>query len=152
MRKSIAAVALIRRTQADQMRYLAQWNPKWRRYNCVAGHKREAESFRECMLREVNEELGLCEATDFEVSEAPLAHLEFDSWSESAGVETHYVMEVYEVIILNDAALGKVTGDSRNRWLSEREILSERAEDGNAVSPTMLRILGEMASNGGLAN
>jgi molecular chaperone DnaJ len=67
MRQSVAAVALIRRSEAGQALWLAQWNPHWRRYNFVAGHKRPDESFRQCVVRELAEELGLREGADISV-------------------------------------------------------------------------------------
>src|SRR5262249_26592195 len=97
MRQSYAGVALIRRHQETQTLWLAQWNPHWHAFNYVAGHKRSEESFRDCVAREVSEELGLCQGTEFEVAEEPLAHLEYTAWSESARAETGYTAEVFAV-------------------------------------------------------
>src|SRR5262245_472085 len=97
MRQSIAGLALIRRQQDGRTLWLAQWNPKWQRYNFVSGHKRPDESFRDCVVREVGEELGLSAGTDFHAAAEPLAHLEYTDWSESARQETAYVMELFEV-------------------------------------------------------
>ena len=80
--------------------WLAQWNPKWERYHFVSGHKRANESFRECMIREVGEELNLREDIEFTVAADPLARVEFEAWSESAEVETSYTMELFKVRFL----------------------------------------------------
>ena len=61
MRQSIAAFAVIRRDERGQTLWLAQWNPKWGAYHFVGGHKRPEETFRECLVREIGEELHLCE-------------------------------------------------------------------------------------------
>jgi 8-oxo-dGTP pyrophosphatase MutT (NUDIX family) len=143
-RQSVAAVALITRELEGRRQWLAQWNPKWQRYNFVSGHRREGESFRECMVREVREELGLRDGVDFAVGVTPLAHLEFDDWSESAREQTHYTMEVFAVGITTDAARQKVTADSRNCWLNEEEIQMGRSSDGKPVSATMERLLEEL--------
>src|SRR5205814_72605 len=87
MRQSEAAVALIRREQDGQTVWLAQWNDKWRAYHFVSGHKRSNETFRECLVREVAEELGLKEGANYTAAPMPAAHLEFTAFSQGAGVE-----------------------------------------------------------------
>src|SRR5262249_52840296 len=82
MRRSEAAVALIRREQDGRNLWLAQWNPKWRRYHFVSGHRRPDETFRACLVREIAEELRLREGPDYQVSPAPPIHLEFRDYSE----------------------------------------------------------------------
>src|SRR3712207_3090882 len=107
-RQSVGAVALVRRQDQGQALYLAQWNRTWGAFHLIGGHKRPQESFPECLIREVGEELGLAEGTDFAVPAEPLAHLEFEAWSESARVETSYVLEVFEVELTGPSALAKV--------------------------------------------
>ena len=97
LRRSIAAAALIRRRHEGQVVYLTRWNRHWAAFHLVAGHKRPEELFRAALVREVGEELGLEEGTDFVVSPGPLAHLEYEAWSESAHAQTAYVTEVFEV-------------------------------------------------------
>jgi hypothetical protein len=46
-RRSVAAMALVRRHEQGRVLYLAQWNLNWRALNLVGGHKRPDESFRE---------------------------------------------------------------------------------------------------------
>src|SRR4051812_24779597 len=89
MRRSEAAVALIRREEGGQILWLAQWNPKWQAYHFISGHRRPEETFRECLVREVHEELGLAEGVDYTAA----AHLGFQAFSQGAGVETQYTME-----------------------------------------------------------
>jgi 8-oxo-dGTP pyrophosphatase MutT (NUDIX family) len=144
MRQSIAAVALIRRQQDGQTLWLVQWNPRWQKYHLVSGHKLPDETFRECMVRELGEELGLHEETDFRLAAEPLAHLEFTAWSESAGAETAYTMELFEVGLIGAAARQKVDTNPGNRWLSDEEIRTERCEDGKAVSTTLPLILSQV--------
>lgn len=141
MRESIAAVALIRREQDGQRYWLAQWNRHWQRYHFVGGHKRPEESFRECVVREVSEELGLRDSTDFRAAAEPLARVEYTAWSESAAQETHYTMELFDVELAGDTAWQTVDGDSRNRWLTETEIRAQRCADGQPASESMVRLL-----------
>ena len=65
MRLSEAAVALIRREQDGRTFWLARWNRNWRAYHLVGGHRRPGESFRDCLVREIAEELHLREGTDY---------------------------------------------------------------------------------------
>jgi 8-oxo-dGTP pyrophosphatase MutT (NUDIX family) len=141
MRQSAAAVALIRRQNDGQTLWLAQWNPRWQKYHFVSGHKRPDETFLQCMVRELGEELGLEEGTGFRVAAEPLAHLEYTAWSESAGAETRYTLELFEVELVGAVAQQRVDADPANRWLTREEIRLERCEDGKPVSPTMARLL-----------
>src|SRR5262245_27230315 len=60
MRISTASLAVIPQSGSDGMlRYLAQWNDKWKAFNLVGGHKRGSESHRACLVRELFEELGI---------------------------------------------------------------------------------------------
>lgn len=144
MRESVGAVALICKEQEDQVLWLAQWNTNWQRYHFVGGHKRPNESFRDCILREVGEELRLTEGVDFTVAVEAKAHLQYVAWSESAGTETSYEMELFEVTLNGASAFEKVDANLNNRWLSEREILSQRCNDGRPVSPTIELLLRKM--------
>jgi hypothetical protein len=64
MRRSEAAVALIRSDRDGQTLWLAQWNPRWGAYHFV---------------REVTEELGLREEVDFHAAPERSVHLEYSA-------------------------------------------------------------------------
>ena len=145
LRRSVAALALIRRVCEGQACYLAQWNPKWAALHFVSGHKRPAETFRECIVREIGEELGLTSSAERFVAETPRAVLEFTAWSESAGMETSYEMAVFEVELSEASALAKVAANPDNRWVAESEILAGQCADGTRISPTMARVLTELS-------
>jgi 8-oxo-dGTP pyrophosphatase MutT (NUDIX family) len=147
MRRSVAAAALIRSDENGRTLWLAQWNPRWRGYHLVGGHKRPEETFRECLVREIGEELGLVEDEEFVVAAEPTARLEFTAWSEGAREETSYAMELFAVA-LRGPAREKIDAHSANRWLDEGEIRRGRAADGKAVSPTMHRLLAEIRPGG----
>jgi len=140
-RESIAAVALIGHKQDGQTVWLARWNQKWNAYHLVAGHKLADESFRECMLRELGEELGLRENADFSLGQSPRAHVEFVAWSDSHQVQTTYIMELFDVRLTEEAVRGMIDRDPDNRWLSEAEIRAGRCNDDSRVSDTMVRLL-----------
>lgn len=141
MRRSIAAIAVIRlRDEYGQTLWLAQWNKNWNAYAFIGGHKRPDESFRDCMLREVSEELGLTEKADFLVASEPLARLEYTAWSQSAQEDTAYTMELFDVQ-LTDTARQKLQTNPANRWLTEDELQTQQTSDKKPVSSTMPLLL-----------
>jgi 8-oxo-dGTP pyrophosphatase MutT (NUDIX family) len=143
MRSSIAAAALIRREHNGQVLLLARWSRSWQRFHLVGGHKRADESFRECLTREIGEELGLAEGADYEMATEPMVHLEFTAWSEGAKEETAYTTELFEVD-LRGPARAKVDAEPAVRWLSEAEIRAGHCADGRPISQTMQLILAKI--------
>ncbi|HEY7422973.1 MAG TPA: NUDIX domain-containing protein [Gemmataceae bacterium] len=141
MRTSVAAFALFRRAaSAGRVEYLAQWNDGWHAFHFVGGHKRDNESFRDCCVREVAEELGLVEERDFRIAAQRRSHLRYIHWSERVKADTAYTIELFDVELLSSAAAAVESG-ANNRWLTESDIRAGRCRDGRAVSATMLRIL-----------
>ena len=136
MRRSLAAVALISRLHQGRTLWLAQWNPHWGCYHFVSGHKGQDESFRQCMVRELAEELSLQAEVDFRFPAEPTT-LEYTAWSESAQAKTEYSMEVFQVELVGDNGNQRVDSNPPNRWLSEAEICAERSSDCKRISPTM---------------
>lgn len=143
MRQSIAAAALVRIEQNGQPLWLARWSRSWQRFHLVGGHKRPEESFRECLVREIAEELGMAEQADYEMAAQPSAHLEFTAWSEGAKEETAYTTELFEVD-LRGPARTKLDAEPAVRWLSEAEIQAGCCADGKGVSQTMQLILAKI--------
>ena len=144
MRQSIAAAALIREERAGQVFWLSQWSRTWKCFHLVGGHKKPEESFRECLVREIAEELDLREGTDYEMAAEPAGHLEFVAHSQRTNEETAYTTELFEVRLHTGPARRKVDADPQNRWLSESEICSGRTDDGQSVSPTMQLMLAKL--------
>ncbi len=144
MRRSEAAIALIRGDFESTTQWLAQWNEGWQAFNFVGGHRHDDESFRECMIRELDEELGLREGADLLVPTAPVKHLEYTAVSQRAREETEYVIELFDVALVGDRALAAIAGNPANRWLSEPEIMARRCHDGRPVGETPRRFLNEL--------
>ena len=157
-RVSIASLAVIRRIDSGgAVRYLAQWNPKWEAFSSVGGHKREGESHRACLVREVAEELGVFpHPDDPDAAAAPpapegevprcvvgawsLGSLEYEAFSQSAKEMTRYRIALLEVE-LSPQAVARVSADAANAWLSAQEIDAGKAAGDRAVSETMRRHL-----------
>jgi 8-oxo-dGTP pyrophosphatase MutT (NUDIX family) len=139
-RCSLGAAAVICCRDSGQLRWLARWNKNWRCYYLVGGHKHEDETFRQCLAREISEELDLAEGDDYGMGATPCQRLEYDAWSESAKRETHYEIELFAVK-LSDAVERSLPRSRREvRWLSREEIENGACADGQPVSPTLSRM------------
>ncbi len=141
MRNSVAAIALIQWQAGGQTKWLARWNDNWNAFSFVGGHKHPQESFRDCLLREVAEELGLEPEADFLIAEKAHSHLEYVAWSDGERAETAYTMELYTLELTGDFSHEKIDGDPANRWLDPAEIQSSRTTDGRPISGTMALLL-----------
>jgi 8-oxo-dGTP pyrophosphatase MutT (NUDIX family) len=140
-RQSVAALAVIRRSTASGIHWLAQWNAKWQALALVGGHKRPNESFRECAIREVTEELGIAAGVDFSVQESPLAQLQYVALSRSANEDTTYLVELFDTTLLTEAAQRKVNSNPLNAWLTTREIAGLKTDHGRPISETIQLLL-----------
>ena len=139
LRRSEGGIALIERTVGGKREWLAQWNENWGAFFFVAGHRHPGETFRECVVREIEEELGLT-SQECPVATSPVYHREYRAPSRSAGELTAYTMELFDAQPTPDA-LRKIAGDPMNKWLDEAEIRRIEAHDGRAVSVSMLMLL-----------
>jgi 8-oxo-dGTP pyrophosphatase MutT (NUDIX family) len=139
LRKSEAGLALITRTVAGKTEFLCQFHEKTRGYFLVGGHREDGESFRDCVIREVGEELNLT-SNDFHVASQPRSALTYMARSRSTGIDTEYFFELFDVQI-GDRSLTKIESEPNNRWLSAEEILEMRLHRSQSVSPDLRRIL-----------
>jgi 8-oxo-dGTP pyrophosphatase MutT (NUDIX family) len=138
MRKSSAAFAWIERQTHDGPRFLTQWNRKWQAFNLVGGHVEPGESFRECVVREMIEELGIA-AAEFDVSDEPLARIEFTTWSVPAQETTEYEMAAFRAALRTEAAASRIEANADNRWLSREELARGTTDAGQHVSEVSVR-------------
>jgi len=146
-RSSEGGLAMIRRTVDGHTQWLAQWNEGWQALFLVGGHREGDESFRDCVVREVQEELDL-KPDDFSVAADPAHRLTYQAFSQSASCQTTYLHELFAVTIKR-TALSRVEHQPENVWLSEGEIRNLEAHDARQISVTMLSLLlmsGELRS------
>ena len=143
MRTSEAALALITRVDSTgQTEYLTQWNDAWQAYSLIGGHVEDGETFRQCCIREIEEELELQQKTEFCVSDDPIGPMyEYVAISKAAGVETQYRIELYSTEILTLAAKAKVDRNPDNCWLSETEITNKTTSAGRAIADQVGRVV-----------
>lgn len=143
-RTSTASIAVIRQPDGGQRAWLCQWNSSWGRYFLIGGHAIPGESPEACMVRELGEELH-CQPSDFTINSRERLP-QYEAWSTGAWQQTTYAITTFDVI-LTATALSSVCTDAGNRWLTAREVDSERCADGKLLSPTVrtiLQMLGEL--------
>ena len=117
MRKSIASIALIRREAESQTLWLARWDEGWKSYRFVGGHKKDGESFRECLIRGIAEKLGLKEGRDVFVASAPLENMTYTDVSRSTGEPTEYITELFDVALTDAATQSAIDANPANRTI-----------------------------------
>jgi len=139
LRRSEGGIALIQRMIAGKREWLAQWNDNWKAFFFIGGHREGSETYRECVIREIEEELGLT-AVECPVAATVAHHLEYRAISSSAGELTQYTMELFETQPTT-TGLEKIARDPMNKWLGEEEIRRLEAHDGRAVSVSMQVLL-----------
>lgn len=140
LRTSEGGIALIERTVNGEKQWLAQWNETWKAFFFVGGHRESNETFRECVVREIREELEL-EPSELTVSDSPTQRLEYIATSHGAKVPTAYTMEVFATQLAPAVELG-IDSISKNAWLTEKDIRGLTAGGVRPISVTMLVILG----------
>ena len=140
LRRSEGGIALIHRTLAGKREWLAQWNDNWKAFFFIGGHREGTETFRECVVREIEEELGLT-AADCPVAASPAHQLEYRAISRGADELTAYTMELFDARPTVDSS-DKITRNLMNKWLNEDEIRRLEAHDGRPVSVSTGLLLG----------
>lgn len=146
MRHVSAAFAWIERETPAGPQWLAQWNRKWQAFNLIGGHVEPGETFRECLVREMIEELGIA-ANQFSVAPDRLARIEFEAFSMPAQEVTAYQMVVFRATILSEVAYQRIVGHPDNRWLSRDELTAARTNDGREISEVALRFSAAIERN-----
>lgn len=141
MRRSVASMALIRCETETQTLWLAQWNEASNSFSFVGGQKHDHESFRECLVREIADQLGFHEGKDVLVASAPLEHLEYTEVSRSTGEQTEYIIELFDVVLTGSSTRSTIDANPVNRWLSEPEIMAEACNEDRPIDPNLKRFL-----------
>jgi ADP-ribose pyrophosphatase YjhB (NUDIX family) len=143
MRISAAALALIERVGCgDATEYLTQWNDRWRAFSLIGGHVEPGESFRDCCVREVAEELELAPGVEFEVAPQRLGpRCDYTAYSQSALEATLYEIDLFPTKLLTAAAMAKIDAKTGNRWFSREQIKSGVTRDGHSIAEQVAMVL-----------
>ncbi len=138
MRISDAGIAMISRVNSlGETEFLTQWNQGWNAYSLIGGHVEAGETFRQCCVREIEEELH-CTASDFELAPYPYATLRFHDFSKAAREETDYHWQVFLTRPSNDL-LERLPDDCQ--WVNAHHIRSGRTADGKPIADQVRRVL-----------
>lgn len=146
LRHSEGGLALITRIVNGEKQWLAQWNDNWKAFFFVGGHREPEENFRECVIREICEELEL-NSDQFQVAESATNRLEYIATSRGAGVPTAYTMEVFETTLSPEMEF-RVDVDHQNAWLTEKDVRNLTVGGVRPISVTvqvLLSMLGEIS-------
>jgi ADP-ribose pyrophosphatase YjhB (NUDIX family) len=152
MRNSEAALAWIIRVSANgTTQVLTQWSATWQAFSLIGGHREPNESFRECCIREIEEELQLCYPNDFLVSEEPICPpIQYVGFSKRARQKTQYYHIIFRAYTrLGDAFLNQ-SDMATNRWVSFEEIQRKRTQDDLLISEQVFHALQALESSCGL--
>lgn len=133
MRVSAAALSIIQESNA----WLVQWNENWHAYSLIGGHVEPGETFRECCVREVAEELE-CSESVVEAAPDAYATLRFCEYSKAAKEETDYQWQAF-ITRLPASTLSQLP--SNCAWVTADEIRSAKTVSGQPIADQVRRVL-----------
>jgi 8-oxo-dGTP pyrophosphatase MutT (NUDIX family) len=139
LRKSEGGIALIERTDSGKRQWLSQWNENWKAFFFIGGHRDGSETFRECVIREIEEELGLTPA-ECPVAASPAQHFEYRALSRNTNELAAYTIEMFNAQP-TPRGLEKIANNPMNKWLDEDEIRRMEAHDARLISVTICVLL-----------
>ena len=141
-RHSYGSVAMITILDGRQHLWLGQWNDSWQAINFVGGHREHGESYRDCLIREITEELGLLLTRDFRIPAEPARAIEYTAVSRRTDEWTRYHLSLYSVA-LSAGVSDRLSLNPRNHWLTEQQIDAMVTDTGIPISRTMKRVFDE---------
>jgi 8-oxo-dGTP pyrophosphatase MutT (NUDIX family) len=157
--KQHAAFALIAIGQGPMRQFLLQWNQRWGAFNLIGGKQdphceTDTASLSRTIQRELEEEMGLCASTDFQIMQQ-LGLVTMTQYSRREQQVKEYTFAIFDVRIFptfpvnfrrNSAIRWLSTGDE-NVFVSANEINNLMTQDGRPISTTtkyILQAVGEL--------
>lgn len=157
--KQHAAFAVIAIGQPPLRQYLLQWNQRWDAFNLIGGKpdpSREADgdSLSHTIRRELEEEMGLCASTDFEILQQ-LGLVTMTQYSRREQQVKEYTFAIFDVRIFptfpitfrKNSAIRWLSTGYENIFVSAYEINNLMTKDGRPISTTtryILQAVGEL--------
>ena len=134
MEKHFQSVALIRRMDGEQTRWLVKWDERYQHWKLVRSERLEAESFREVILREVAWELDLDRKRDFAVSKMPRLCMEYVGSLPERDGDLHIAVAFYMVPIYRAEALQRLESEEF-LWINSEELCRGITSDDVEIDP-----------------
>jgi 8-oxo-dGTP pyrophosphatase MutT (NUDIX family) len=148
-----SAFAIVVMGEANERRFLLQWNANWGMFNLIGGKvdndKGDGNSFRRTIERELEEELGVRCPEECQVG-SELAQVWMKQFSYREQIEKNYHFVLFEVSILPNLPIDWDSPHYFARWLSTgrenvfvstNEILNLSTNNGRPISATTRSIL-----------
>lgn len=138
MRNSEASVGVFQRLVDGKSQWLLRWNHRWERYSFIGGHREGDETPRECLVREIEEEIGFIDGREYSIVREYPIPVEFEAWSESAQEQTHYRFSLFDVKLADTSV---VVSDPKLRWVALPEIEACQCRDGHRIGEVVKRLI-----------
>lgn len=154
-----AAFALIAIGQEPLRQYLLQWNQRWGAFNLIGGKpdpqcETDANSLSRTIQRELEEEMGLCASTDFQIRQQ-LGLVTMTQYSRRERQVKEYTFAIFDVHIFptfpitfrKNSAIRWLSTGYENIFVSANEINNLITQDGRPISTTtkyILQAVGEL--------
>lgn len=135
------SIALIRYPDGKEQSWLAIWLPQHQWYSFVMAERIEAESWRECLDREISWVLPVRRGKDYLISTMARLHLEETVYDSETAEEQHVAFEFYVVDPYGREGKATFSNLEDTRWLTNSELRSGQAEDGVEIDPQLTELL-----------
>lgn len=135
------SIALIRHPDGKEQNWLAIWVPQHQWYSFVMAERIEAESWRECLDRELSWVLPVRRGKDYIISTMARLHLEETVYDSVAAEEQNVAYEFYVVDPYGRQGKAAFTNLEDTRWLTNSELRAGQTGDGRAIDPELTELL-----------
>ena len=145
--------------QEPLRQYLLQWNQRWGAFNLIGGkpaphRETDTDSLSRTIQRELEEEMGLCASTDFQILKQ-LGLVTMTQYSRREQQVKEYTFAIFDVRIFptfpltfrKNAAIRWLSTGYENVFVSANEINNLMTLDGRPISSTtrfILQAVGEL--------
>lgn len=135
------SIALVRHPDGDEQRWLAIWIARHKWYSFVMAERIEAESWRECLDRELSWVLPVQRGKDYLISAMARLHLEETVSNSETSEEQHVAFEFYVVDPYGRRGKAAFSNLADTRWLTNSELRAGQAADGAQIDPELTALL-----------
>jgi hypothetical protein len=140
MQRCFWSIALIPHTNGELHSWFCRWRNDEAWFDFVTGERRDGESFRECIDREVRDSLGL-QSNGFLVANAAQLNMEFAAVLPGQTELCHVAAAFYMVHLYGRASRQNVESHPDGRWLTSSELFAGETADGKRVNPALTYLL-----------